>query len=110
MQRYFFHVVCTDDSVPDYLGSEMGCLATCHQHALRIIRDCISHLRNDPRRWWIEVADQTGSIVMVVLIPRHVPFGQRADGLTRRDAKYWSQFLSYVCASGALNERAGRRA
>ena len=69
MERFYFHVASTDEFIPDYQGSELHDLGACHEHALRIIRECIPFVEDDPRRWWIDIADASGRRALTVLYP-----------------------------------------
>jgi hypothetical protein len=50
-------------------GAEFRDLSACHDHALRIIGECLPFLQNDPRRWWIDIADEHGKRALTVLYP-----------------------------------------
>ena len=91
MSRFYFHVVTTDDSVPDYEGSDLHSLAQCHDHALKIIRECLPCLETDERRWWIQVADWQGKDVLAVLYPCRLAFGRR--GQPENTRPFWSDLL-----------------
>jgi hypothetical protein len=67
MAKFYFHVASTDEFVPDYEGSELQGLAECHNHALKIIWECLPFVQSDQRRWWIEIADGYGKDVLTVL-------------------------------------------
>jgi len=78
MARFYFHIVTTDDFIPDFDGSELDTLRACYDHAFGIVRACLPHLEDDERRWWIEIADSEGQLAMAVLYPRHYVSERRA--------------------------------
>ena len=77
MARFYFHVFSTDDYIPDDHGSDLPSLSACHNHALRIIRECLPFIRDDPQRWWIEITDDKGENKLTVLYPCRVASGSR---------------------------------
>jgi hypothetical protein len=91
MAKFYFHVASTDEFVPDYEGSELQGLAECHNHALKIIWECLPFVQSDQRRWWIEIADGYGKDVLTVLYPRHLAFGRRCH--PERGRTLWSDLL-----------------
>ena len=95
MERFYFHVLSADECIPDSQGSECEDLSACHEHALRIIRECLPFIHSDPRRWWIEIEDSKGEKKLTVLYPRRATFGMRRYLL--QDARYWSEFVKRVC-------------
>jgi hypothetical protein len=95
MGRFYFHVLSTDQYIPDSEGSECEDLSACHEHALKIIKECLPFIDSDPRRWWIEIEDSKGEKNLTVLYPSRTPFGLRSSLL--RDARYWSEFLRRAC-------------
>jgi hypothetical protein len=91
MSRFYFHVATTDEFVPDYEGSDLQSLAQCHNHALKVIRECLPYVQTDQRRWWIQVADRHGKDVLTVLYPCRVAFGRRCQ--PDKEKASWSDLL-----------------
>ena len=90
MAQFYFHVATTDDFIADFDGLEFENLSACHNHALRIIRECLPFVQSDQRRWWIEVADAKGAAVLTVLYPRRSAVRSRC-----RQRDWWKvAFLS----------------
>lgn len=95
MARFYFHVLSADECIPDSQGAECEHMSGCHEHALRIISECLPFIESDPRRWWIDIEDSKGETKLTVLYPYRATFGARC--YLPQDARYWSEYLKGVC-------------
>ena len=75
MPRYFFHFASKQELVIDGDGIELPDLLTAHQHAIRLVREAMPFLANDPRQGWVvEVTNTDSDPPLTVLFP-HVQAG-----------------------------------
>ena len=71
MQRYFFHLVSKEDLLVDHEGHELQSLFFARAYAVQLIfKSCAYLAPEDTEGWWINIADITGHVHLVVLFPK----------------------------------------
>jgi hypothetical protein len=74
MPRYFFHFASNDEFIPDEDGEVLDGLKAAHLHAMRLVNQTASTLRqDDPNHWTIEVADERQAVLLTVLFSARPP-------------------------------------
>ena len=78
MPRYFFHVVAAGEGIADEVGRVLPGIRAAHVRAVKFMEQVLPLIdrEDDLREWRIEVADESGAVLITVLF--------RAAGLTGR--------------------------
>ncbi len=76
MPRYFFHVVAAGEGIADEVGTVLPDVRDAHARAVKFMEEVLPLIdrEDDLREWRIEVADESGAVLITVLF--------RAAGLT----------------------------
>ncbi len=68
MPRYFFHVVAAGEAIADEVGTVLPGVREAHARAVKFMEQVLPLLADeDLRQWRIEVADESGAVLMTVL-------------------------------------------
>jgi len=71
LRKYYLHIASEDSIQSDDRGVMLGDLASAHRRAVSLIRNCMrcDTEEQDWRGWHINIADDTGRTLVIVLFP-----------------------------------------
>jgi len=71
MGRFYFHIHGGETVIPDRAGVALCDLASAHRYAVKIIRDSMFYISNEPiwHGWNVKITDESGRCLLTVLYP-----------------------------------------